>query len=395
MIRFAVGIAGRARLRRPPRSARLDGVGRTSLDRHAGRLPAGRRLHPRRFIGARRQRPGLCLPRPGDEIGTVAVAYGGEELVVFERHFAGHRPIHRFKRHAWPSLHQRHRQRPEAIGVVRVVGEEVAEGPAPGVVLPCARGLAAKAGDFRERPLRARVLQVAHDQRIDLHRGVAVAPVVAQFGDALGEPRRAGRAERHVAETMHTLVLNHTVVGTGIEFGAAVGAERRVEAHPFAAADLFDAHRFLQEARRPACEIANDESFDHAARLSPEKLLQETHHPFELVADHRPLAVGDVGQKGEVRRADQPWFVRRRVGERAVLVLEDVVTRGDHGLRGGIFGDERLGHEVARVEPHRLEPGDRCPGFETPEVAALERRAHVVGKWAEHHRLLRERLAGG
>ena len=225
MPRFAVGIAGRARLRGPPRSARLDGVRRTSLDRHAGRLPAGRRLHPRRFIGARRQRPGLCLPRPGDEIGTVAVAHGGEELVVFERQLAGHRPIHRFERHTWPSLHQRHGQRPEAIGVVRVVGKKVAEGPAPCVVLPCARGLAARAGDFRERPLRARVLQVGHHRGIDLHRRVAVAPLVAEFGDALGEPCGAGRAERHVAEAMHALVLNHTVVGTGIEFGAAVGAE--------------------------------------------------------------------------------------------------------------------------------------------------------------------------
>ena len=251
MPRVTVGIAGRARLGGPPRSGGLDGVGRTCLDLHAGRLPAGRRLHSRRFVGARRQRPSPRLPRPGDEIGTVAVAHGGEELVVFERHFAGHRPIHRFKRHAWPSLHQRHRQRPKAIGVVRVVGEEMAEGPAPGVVLPRARGLAAGASDVRERPLGARVLQIAHDQRIDLHRGVAVAPVVAQFGDALGEPRRAGRAERHVAEAMHTLVLNHAVIGTGIEFGAAVGAERRVEAHPFAAADLFDAHRFFQEAPWP------------------------------------------------------------------------------------------------------------------------------------------------
>ena len=68
----------------------------------------------------------------------------------------------------------------------------MAEGPAPGVVLPRACGLATGAGDVRERPLWAGVLQIAHHQRIDLHRGVAVAPVVAQFGDALGEPRRAG-----------------------------------------------------------------------------------------------------------------------------------------------------------------------------------------------------------
>ena len=223
----------------------------------------------------------------------------GEELPELEADLAADRPVDALERHPRLPLHVRYGQPPEAVGVVGIVEQHLAQRVAPGVVAPVVgRGLVRRR-DFRKRGAIC-VVEMGEDHRGDVHPLLLLAPPSPQLGKTLGEPQRPHAAEGEMTKAVGAFVLDDAGVVAGIEHGSGMGADDGREADPGRLLDLLDAERLGEHSLRPDGEIVDDESLDHTARAPPEVALKQADHRLELVENELCFAIGDVREKGKV-----------------------------------------------------------------------------------------------
>ena len=170
-----------------PSSAGPDLVAQSFLHPNAAGLPtsAGQHLDGHLASFASGSEPGL--PVPGTQVDSVPGFECLEEDLVFEVDFSIHCPEERLVAGSSSSTHQRQSQCPEALTVVGVIGEQVAQCPSLCVVLPAIgrlsglrQGLDGSWGDLSE---------VLDGTTIGSHAAViAAGPVASHFGHAFAVP---------------------------------------------------------------------------------------------------------------------------------------------------------------------------------------------------------------
>ena len=151
---------------------------------------------------------------------------------------------------------------------------------------------------------------------------------------------------------MHALMLYDTRVATCIEHRPAARPERETRADPLTAADLLDAHRVIDLLDGEDGEILDHETFHHARDPPAEEPLEIRRHPLEPVPQLDPLSVGEVGEKGEVRRTDKLRPPRRQFGGIAPSTAEG--DRDQRNQPGKESHDPRRGRSI--LEHRRFPP---------------------------------------